>query len=199
MSPRRDPYFGRFAFMVGTFGFVVIVLGLVFIWYFFQTGGLTATDTPLQDIVKPKAQLPPNQVLLYFTKDGKQLVTLATDIGSASLSPTEKTKAIVNKLLEARDTAMLKSPVPGGTKLSSVFVNGNVVIVNLSKEFVNNFRGGVDSELLAVYSLVNSILDNVTNVDAVQLMVEGEKLLTLGGHVDIDSPLIANKAISRSS
>jgi spore germination protein GerM len=200
MSPRRDPYFGRFAFVVGTIGFIIIVLGLVFLWYFFQTGGLNSSNSPLQDIMATRqGQLPPNQVLLYYTKNGKQLVTTVADIGQASQSPSEKARTIVNMLLQGRNSAMLKSPLPQGTKLNSIFINGNIVIINLSKEFVNNFSGGVDAEILAIYSIVNSILDNVNSVDSVQFLIEGERLMTLGGHIDIENPLIGNKAISRSS
>ncbi len=80
-----------------------------------------------------------------------------------------------------------------------MFVTGNLVIVNLSKEFVNNLRPNVDDELLAVYSLVNSLLFNIEGVDGVQILVEGERLPTLRGHVDLESPLIANPALTRAS
>jgi hypothetical protein len=83
--------------------------------------------------------------------------------------------------------------------VKSVFVNNNMAWVNLSKEMVTNLKGGVDSELLAVYSIVNSILFNMDGVDAVQILIEGEKLPTLGGHVDITVPLIANTAITRTN
>lgn len=199
MSARRDPYFGRFAFLVSTVAVVVIVLGLVFLWYFFQAGGASSPTNPLRGVLNRAGNLPPNQVLLYYTKDGKQLVPTVSDVGSAGMSANDKAKLIVNKLLEGKDAAFLKSPIPTGTKLNSVFINGNVVIVNLSKEYMENLRGGVDAELLAVYSIVNSILYNIESADAVQLLIDGEKVLSLGGALDIESPLIANSAITRSS
>ena len=199
MSPRRDPYFGRFAFLVSTVAVVIIVLGLVFIWYFFQAGGATSPTNPLHNVLSKAGNLPPNQVLLYYTKDGKQLVPTVSEVGSAGMSANDKAALIVDKLLEGKDAAFLKSPIPTGTKRNSVFINGNVVIVNLSREFMENLRGGVDAELLAVYSIVNSILYNIENADAVQLLIDGEKVLSLGGALDIESPLIANAAITRSS
>jgi spore germination protein GerM len=195
MSPRRDPYFGRFAFLVSTVAVVIIVLGLVFIWYLFQGGG----NVPLAKLASRTGTLPPNQVMLYYTKDGKTLIGTVADIGAAGMSPNDKAKHILTRLLEGQDAAFLKSPIPPGTQLNSVFINGNVVIVNLSKEFMNNLRGGVDAELLAVYSVVNSIQFNIEQIDAVQILIEGERVLTLGGQVDIESPLIANSAITRAS
>jgi spore germination protein GerM len=199
LSPRRDPYFGRFAFLVSTVAVVIIVLGLVFIWYFFQAGGSSSPTNPLRGLVNRGGNLPPNQVLLYYTKDGKQLVPTVADIGTAGMSANDKARLVITKLLEGKDAAFLKSPIPPGTKLNSVFINGNIVIVNLSKEYMANLRGGVDAELLAIYSIVNSVLYNIETADAVQILVEGEKVLTLGGSIDIESPLIANSAITRAS
>jgi hypothetical protein len=196
---RRDPYFGRFAVTVAVIGLVAIVLGLAFIWYFFQAGGTSAQTGPLKNIFTPGSKLPPGQAVLYYTKDGKQLVGTATNIGSSSLTPNDKARLIVTRLIEGKDAAFLKSPIPEATKINSVFVSGRLVIVNLSKEFMNNLKGGVDAELLAVYSIVNSLLTNMESVDAVQLLIEGEKVFTLRGHIDIESPLIANTAITRAS
>lgn len=200
MSPRRDPYFGRFAFLVGTIGFVVIVLGLVFIWYFFQASGAGGTN-PLQELVQQNKQsLPPNQVMLYYTNDGKQLVSTVAEIGShQGSSPNDKARLIVSKLVSGDDAAYLRSPIPQGTRLNSLFINGKVVTVNLSKEFMTNLQGGVDAELLAVYAIVNSLLFNVENVSAVQILVEGERVLTLGGNIDISQPLVANVGLTRAS
>lgn len=199
MSARRDPYFGRFAFLVTTVGVIITILGLAFIWYFFQAGGTQATTGPLVNIFKRGGNLPPNQVLLYYTKDGKHLVGAVADIGNSSYSPTEKAKMIVTKLVEGKDAAFLRSPIPAGTKVNAVFVTENNVIVDLSKEYMNNLRGGLDNELLAVYSIVNSVLYNLENADSVQILIDGKTMLTLGGQVDIESPLIANATITRAS
>jgi hypothetical protein len=52
--------------------------------------------------------------------------------------------------------------------------------------------------MLAVYAIVNTVLHNVESVDSVQILVDGESLPTLRGHVDIEFPLVANSAITRS-
>jgi spore germination protein GerM len=137
--------------------------------------------------------------MLYYTRDSRSLVGTVSDIGGAAMSANDRARAIVTRLLEGKDAAFLRSPVPAGTKLNSVFVTGNLIVVNLSKEFMNNLQGGVDEELLAVYSIVNSLLFNIDNVDGVQILIEGERVFTLHGNVDLDSPLIANSAITRAS
>jgi len=200
MEPNeRDPGFGRFAFTVITIALVVIVLGLTGMYYFFQTGGANGTGAWKGLFQKSDHRLPPNQVMLYYTKDGKQLVGSVAAINQGTIDQSDKAKFIVENLLAGRDAAGLRSTIPAGTTVKSVFVNNNMAWVNLSKEMVTNLKGGVDSELLAVYSIVNSILFNMDGVDAVQILIEGEKLPTLGGHVDITVPLIANTAITRTN
>ncbi len=196
----RDPYFGRFAFTVVTVAIVVVVLGLAGIWYFFQAGGSASPSSPLRGLVEGRGgKLPPDKILLYYTKDGRQLVTTVGNIASTGMKPAEKAKEIVDRLAAGRDADFLKTPVPAGTRVLSVFLHDDVVLVNLSREFMANLSGGVDAELLAVYSIVNSLLYNIESADAVQILIEGEKVPTLRGNVDIEAPLIANTAITRAA
>jgi spore germination protein GerM len=200
MSPRRDPYFGRFAFTVFMVGVVLIVLGLASIWWYFQSGGAPRQPgAALPGTVPGLSKLPPNRALLYFTTDGQTLTGAVTDIGSPGTSANEKAVAILNALLDGRGRTRMRSAVPPGTQLISAFVQDGVIIVNLSREFTNNLGGGVDAEMLAVYSIVNSLLYNLENVDSVQILIDGAKVPTLGGDIDLDGPLIANTSVTRAS
>ncbi|MEI7632859.1 MAG: GerMN domain-containing protein [bacterium] len=199
MTPRRDPNFGRFAVTIITIGMIIIILGLAFIWFLFQSGGVNAPSSLLKGLLARRGSLSTNQALLYYTKDGKQLVGSVTDLGMASMSAADRARVIVAGLVEGRDAAFLKSPIPRGTRLNAVHVTGNMVIVNLSKEFLTNLAGGMSSEMLAVYSIVNSLLYNIENIEAVQILIEGERLPTLRGNVEIGTPLIANPSITIAS
>lgn len=197
MDPnQRDPGFARFAFTLITIALVVITLGLTAIYYAFQSGG-PGRSSSLS--LKGKNNLPPNQAMLYFTKDGRQLVGTPVTVGELGMDHTEKAKRIILALLEGERTVGLKSVIPDGTSLINLFVNDKQVVVNLSAHMVSNLEGGVDEELLAVYAVVNSLLFNLEGIESVQILIENEKLPTLGGHVDISVPLIANAAITRTS
>jgi hypothetical protein len=197
MSPRRDPYFGRYALTVITAAVVVVILGLTAIWYFFEAGGATSPTSPLRDLLGKARGLAPNQAMLYYTRDGRQLVGTVTNLGRAETSPGERAQQIVQRLIAGHDSAFLKSPVPRGTQVKSVFVNDTIAIVNLSKEFIDRMGPSVDDELLAVFSIVNSLLYNIETIEAVQILVEGERVPTARGTVDLESPLIANAALNR--
>jgi spore germination protein GerM len=202
MSPRRDPYFGRFAFTVFMVGVVLIVLGLAAIWYYFQGGSAPAQQPgagAAAGALPAGSKLPPNRALLYYTPDGQMLTGVVAEIGSPGTTASEKAMAIMSALLDGRGKSQLRTAVPAGTRLNAAFVQDGVVIVNLSRDFLNNLRGGVDAELLAAYSIVNSLLYNLENADSVQILIDGAKVPTLGGNLDLDAPLIANTAVTRAN
>lgn len=198
MANNSDTGFARFAFTVVTIALVVITLGLAAIYYVFQTGGIPEVNNRL-GLSDGRVNLPPNQAMLYYTKDGKQLVGAPVTLGEIGMSHNEKARRIMLSLLEGERNVGMKSVIPEGTSLINIFINDGQVVVNLSAHMVGNLHGGIDAELLAVYAVVNSLLFNLEGITAVQILVENERLPTLGGNVDISVPLIANSAITRSS
>jgi hypothetical protein len=54
---------------------------------------------------------------------------------------------------------------------------------------------GSTEELLAVYSIVDSIVINLPAVRRVQILIRGEPVDTLAGHVDISRPLAADASL----
>ena len=55
--------------------------------------------------------------------------------------------------------------------------------------------GGSLSELLTVYSVVNSLVVNFPAVSRVQILVEDHMVTSLAGHVDLSRPLPADMTL----
>ena len=81
---------------------------------------------------------------------------------------------------------MLPAVPPGGW-LRELRVNGKTALVDLKAELEPAVQGGT-AELLAVYSIVNTLAVNL-NLETVTLLVAGEKGRTLGGHLVLGEPL----------
>ena len=80
--------------------------------------------------------------------------------------------------------------IPQGTRLVSVAVTDEgICTVDLSKELQRNHPGGTSSELMTVYSIVESLTSNIPKIHAVKIMVEGRSTETLAGHLYIGEPL----------
>ena len=83
------------------------------------------------------------------------------------------------------------APVFGpGEHLRQVFINeAGIAYVDLAESAVKGVAAGVMSERLRLWSLVNSICINLEAVKAVKILVGGQEVSTLMGHIDISRPL----------
>jgi hypothetical protein len=101
--------------------------------------------------------------------------------------------------------ALLKGPqknlertIPEQTRLKAFYIAPNsVAFVDLSGEARKNHPGGANSELLTIYSIVNSLILNIPEIEAVKLLIDGQEAPTLAGHIDLRLPLKANMLLIR--
>jgi hypothetical protein len=115
----------------------------------------------------------------------------------ASLS--RQIQVVVEELLRGSRTGSL-SPLAGNAKVLEVFVTARgAAYVDLSKEITAAQVPGARAELLAVYSLVNSVALNFPAIRRVQIMIDGQPAQTLAGHVDLSRPLLPDMTLLASS
>ncbi len=125
---------------------------------------------------------------------------------------TEETAAVIVEALIAGPGPIeeLLPALPAGVRLLAVELLDGVAYVDLTTVEVDSGTGevaatgsrspvvlerpamGLTEELLAVYSLVNSLTANNLGVDRVVLMWNGEQRSTFAGHVDTTRPLVAD-------
>lgn len=92
----------------------------------------------------------------------------------------------LRRLIEQGSTSDLANPIPEGTRLLSLAVDGDLAIVNLSHEFRDNFTGGSEEEALTVGAILKT-LGQFPQIKRVLFKVEGKPLDTLG-HLDLSGP-----------
>lgn len=104
--------------------------------------------------------------------------------------------------VEGRLEALVQGPrsqhlnpvLPPGTKVISYQIEGNLIIVNFNSALVENHPGGSASELITVYGLVNTLTED-PSLDFVQILVEGRRIMTIAGHVDVSQPLRRDESL----
>jgi sporulation and spore germination protein len=128
-------------------------------------------------------------VRLYFEspeRDG-----LLPEEREVAFSPelAQQLRIVVEELARGSTTGLVAT-LPAGTRVLDVFVHaGGVAYVNLSSEVASGLPGGSRSELLTVYSVVNTIVSNFPTTSRVQILVDDRPADSLGGHVDLSRPL----------
>jgi spore germination protein GerM len=80
--------------------------------------------------------------------------------------------------------------LPPTTRLRQVFVlEDGTAYLDFSPELRQGIGGGSEEEILAVYSIVNSVAINIPEIRRVGILINGRPVPTLNGHLDLRRPL----------
>lgn len=99
-----------------------------------------------------------------------------------------KYQAAVEALMAGTDKKGLANVFPKKAKLLQVTVSGKVAKVDFSRELQKNFVGGSTGEEMLVGSVVNTLTE-FQEIQKVQILVDGQEVETLSGHMDLSQPL----------
>ena len=155
-----------------------------------STAGETTT-TPAD------ASLPKTKITLYFpSASDDRLVAEAREIVDTA-RPAERGTQVLVELLAGPKSKDALPAVPEGTTLRQLWITkSGIAWADFSNDLETGLTGGSSEELLAVYSIVDSLTANVPQIKRVGLLVGGKERDTLAGHVDIRRPLPAESKLA---
>jgi germination protein M len=91
---------------------------------------------------------------------------------------------------------LLVAALPAKFSLRNVFVPGNgQVVVDFNVDPAWARTAGSGDELAAVGAIVDTLLQNLAQTDRVRILVNGNPVETLAGHIDVSRPLPAMRDI----
>lgn len=128
------------------------------------------------------------RVTLFFADTARgKLHPEERDIPKPS-GPGSYLRALFEELARGPSRPGLVGVIPPRLQLRNGFLLGNgEVVLDLSVDASLSF--GSAEELSIVASLVDTALQNVANTRRVRILVNGEPVESLGGHVDLTRPL----------
>jgi germination protein M len=93
-------------------------------------------------------------------------------------------KTAMELLTAGTKTVGLVSVMPSGTKLRNISIKDKVAYVDFNDKLTKNNSGGSTSETLLVAAIVNTLTE-FKEIQKVQIMVDGKKIDTISGHLDL--------------
>ncbi len=136
-------------------------------------------------------------VNLYFSDKEKPFLIAENRALIFTDDPVAIGKSIINNLIKGPKEDLMRT-IPVGTKLNAFYITENqTAYVDLTDTIKENHPGGVITEQLTIYSIVNSLILNIPQIDAVKILIDGSESLTLAGHVDLRFSFNANMLIVR--
>ncbi len=179
------------AILFGTvFVFAAAALGL----WFASRSGPAPGEGDTTEVAAPGALEERTVLELYFP--GRQGKLYAAQRPWPEAAETEELlRQVVTALLAEPVEPPLRPPFPPGVGVGDVFLSpAGVAYVDLSSaELASPPAAGSLGEMLAVYSVVNTVLLNLPEVRGVVLLWNGQQQVSFSGHLDTSRPLAARR------
>lgn len=126
-------------------------------------------------------------VSLYFGLASNETLVTETRVVEV-VDETVDIGKVIELLLEGPRDPRYVRVIPQGVRLLDWHLEGKVAVLNFSRELAERHPGGSFAELQTVFSIVNTVT-SIPGVEAVRILVEGEEVESLAGHVDLTEPL----------
>ena len=112
-------------------------------------------------------------------------------------TPIRFGKAIVRALIEGPRSDLVRT-IPEETELRALYITKTgTTYVDMTKAFRDRHPGGSKSEMLTIYSIINSLILNISDIHSVKILIEGNEAETLAGHIDLRHPYKADMLLIR--
>ena len=173
--------------------FSLILGGIFALLVFFFVILFNALFPPVDmDALKKKEK---QIAIIYFSDPQERFLMPEKRYVIKEEDPAAQAKEIVKALLEGSKEGLVNT-FPAGVTIRDVKVDdAGIAFVNFSKNLTKLHPGGSTAEMATIYSLTNSITENVPGIKKVKILVEGKELSSIKGHISTQkcfSALIRN-------
>ena len=116
----------------------------------------------------------------YLIKEYRKMIT--------SVNSKEKARALLEELIVGPRAKGLRT-IPADVRLRGVHDEGDILTVDFSQDLITKHPGGSSSEMMTIFSIVNTVTINLPEYKRVRLFVEGRPIDTIAGHIDCKEPI----------
>lgn len=134
---------------------------------------------------------------LYFADVKRPFLVAEARVMANPGDPMAFGRQLVLELIKGSERGNLAT-IPKGTRLRSFFLIGDgTAVVDFSTHLRENHPGSCRGEQLTLFSVVNSLILNVSEIGRVMILIDGAEIQTLTGHIPLDFPLTADMLLTR--
>jgi hypothetical protein len=109
-----------------------------------------------------------------------------------SSDPVLRSKQVLNTLLAGPVDAELRTLPPDAVLLAFYLLPDGTAIADFSEALATATPSGIQSEQLAVDSLARTLEANVPRVQRLKILIHGQEVETLAGHLDLTGTFLVN-------
>jgi len=170
--------------------FVIVIVAVSGLGVFFYTNQTFDVSTLLPLLGKIKGQAPVGSftATLCFGDERGEFLIREHRIITSGQTPDKKAESLLQELLKGPLTKGTRT-VPLKTRLRGASFDRGILTADFSPDLQQQHPGGSASEILTVYSVVNTLTLNVPEIKQVVLLVDGKKIDSIAGHIDCRQPI----------
>lgn len=159
-----------------------ILIAIILLIAIIGIGGyllLQNNKEPEANEIKPAEEISDEQMrqtivtLYYQNKETKELMPEGRMVDAKALL-TDPYTTLIHLLLEQPKNEKLQAVIPNGTRVLKAELKGDIVYLDLSKEFIDNHTGGMEAENATIYSIVNTLAE-LNEVNSVKILINGKE------------------------
>lgn len=176
------------------------ILGAVLIgggFLAFMFWALSDTIFP-PDAEEAAAKRERKEVVLYFSDANERFLVAEKRLIPKGKNVEAQAEEIVKALIEGPKLGKIRT-IPAGAKLQGLRIADGTATLNFDNPFIEQHPGGTASEVATVYSLANTLTQNLTEIKKVRFQVGGKDVTTIKGHVDLREPIFPNKDLVKQT
>ncbi len=134
------------------------------------------------------------KVKLFWAAEanGSTLNAVSVDL-ALSKEPALRSKQILNTLLAGPVDADLRTLPPEAALLAFYLLPDGTGIADFSESMATSIPSGIQSEQLAADSITRTLEANVPQVKRLKILIHGQEVETLAGHLDLTGAFIVNR------
>lgn len=176
-----------------------LLIGCVACLLLQNAGAETRSESSADDQLNPDLpeQTDKFPAHLYYADRNNSYLKSEQRVMHRPQDAVELAKTIVAALIKGPQKGLVRT-IPAGTEINAVYIDpDNVCYIDFSGAVKKNHPGGINSELLTIYSVVNSLILNVSEIDRVKILIDGSETSTLAGHINLQVPFKAHMLLIR--
>ena len=168
---------------------VLVAVGLGWLWSKRVTDVARNSAVPAE---RAALAMQKRQIHLYFADGSGKYLSAEQRVLEQSLDVASAARELVE--------ALIRGPMKGGTRtlprtaeLRALFVTADgMAYLDFKTDAFDFHPGGVRTELMTIYSIVDTLVLNLEQVRQVKFLIGGQEAATLAGHVDLSRPFKAD-------
>jgi len=138
------------------------------------------------------------EVVLYFSDANERFLIPEKRLVPKGKNTTAQAEEIVKALIDGPKLGQIRT-IPAETRLQGIRIADGTATLNFDNPFIEQHPGGTASEVATVYSLANTLTQNLTEIKKVRFQVGGKNVTTIKGHVDLREPIDPNKDLVKQT